>query len=343
MLEVTPAKPCALAAVDLGSNSFHLLLARRVGASIQGEERIRETVRLASGLDADGCLDAGTRSRALACLRQFGARLAHLPDDCVRAVGTDSLRRLRDDRFRAAASAALGHEVEIISGQQEAQLIYAAVCSERPADTTPCRVIDIGGGSTELALGAGGQVRAAESLGMGCISFTRSFFADGEIDAHRLDCARRAARERLSATLGQDNWRGKGVPAIGTSGTILGAWRVLQAEERAGDAISRPALDWLLDRAAGAGSIAAIGSAFPSLRPDRRAVFAAGIAILAGVFDALELEEMHTSPQALREGLALELAEQLNAAGAAVDEAVGDASRDTMGNHLAAHAHNKPT
>ncbi|MBW1878846.1 MAG: exopolyphosphatase, partial [Deltaproteobacteria bacterium] len=176
----------ALAAVDLGSNSFHMLVARVVDHEVHVVDRIKERVALAEGLDDNHFLNLEARDRALACLEQFGQRIAHIPPGLVRAVGTNTLRKARNARnFLARAQATLGHPIEIIAGREEARLVYLGVTQSIGGIPERRLVVDIGGGSTECIIGEGFEPTLADSLFMGCVSRTRRFFPEGVLTADR--------------------------------------------------------------------------------------------------------------------------------------------------------------
>ncbi|PZP56927.1 MAG: exopolyphosphatase, partial [Azospira oryzae] len=171
-----------LAAVDLGSNSFRLQVARVVGDQLYPLDSLREPVRLAAGLTHDKRLDEETQARALACLRRFGERLRGLPPHAVRAVGTNTLRVAKNaSQFLKAAEQALGFPIEVVAGREEARLIYLGVAHALPASEDKRLVIDIGGGSTEFIIGRRRQALKLESLYMGCVSWSLRFFPDGKI------------------------------------------------------------------------------------------------------------------------------------------------------------------
>jgi len=208
-----------LAAVDLGSNSFHMIVAGPRDGELVVVDRIREMVRLADGLDARRRLDGAARQRALECLARFGQRIRHLPAANVRVVGTNTLRSARNaGDFLDAAGQALGHDIEIISGLEEARLIYLGV-AHSVADRGRRLVMDIGGGSTELIIGKGFETQDMESLYMGCVSMTRDFFGDGSITRKQLRKAGLAARLELEPHTARFRARGWN-QAIGASGTI---------------------------------------------------------------------------------------------------------------------------
>ncbi len=294
-----------IAAVDLGSNSFHMMVARAAGAELQVVDRLREPVRLAAGLDDDKQLDANARNRALACLEKFGQRLKGLPASRVRVVGTSTLRRMKNRaEFLRAAESALGHSIGIISGREEGRLVYAGVTHGMGLTHARRLVVDIGGGSTEVIVGHGTTPKLMESAAIGCVVHTKEHFGDGEITRKRFAKARLAARRELEFL--ERRYRKAGWDlAIGASGTIRGAWRVMKAKGWCEDEITREALEKCVDMLVDAGHVSKIE--FDGLREDRRPVFAGGLAVLAGVFDSLGLERMQTSERALREGVLYDL------------------------------------
>jgi len=299
-----------VAAVDLGSNSFHMLVAHDNGGHLQVLDRLREPVRLGAGLDERRRLIPSAQTRALACLERFGQRLRGIPSSRVRVAGTNTLRRLQDGAaFIAAAELALGHPIEIISGVEEARLVYQGVTHGLGAARPRRLVVDIGGGSTELIIGRESEPRMMESVSLGCVVHTQRFFADGLITAARMREARLAARVELEFL--ERPYRSAGWDmAIGASGTVRGAWRVMMARGWTDELITRGALEQTLALTVRAGHIARID--FEGLREDRRPVFAGGLAVLAGVFDSLDLQAMETSEHALREGLVYDLLGRLS-------------------------------
>ena len=193
-----PTSPAAavttVAAVDLGSNSFHMVVARPVNGHLTVVDRLREQVRLASGLSADNRLDDAAQQRAIACLERFGQRLRDMPPGSVRAVGTNTLRKARNsDAFLEAAAVALGHPIEIISGLEEARVIYLGVSHSVPDTQGRRLVMDIGGGSTELIVGEHFEPLYMDSLYMGCVSVSQAYFGDGTISAKAMRRAEIAA------------------------------------------------------------------------------------------------------------------------------------------------------
>ncbi|MCA3149640.1 MAG: Ppx/GppA family phosphatase, partial [Rhodocyclaceae bacterium] len=208
-----------LAAVDLGSNSFHLQVARVVGEQVYPLDSLREPVRIGAGLGADKRLDEAAQQRGLNALRQFGERLRGMPIDAVRAVGTNTLRVAKNAKeFLARAEAALGFPIEVVAGREEARLIYLGVAHGLPPSPAPRLVVDIGGGSTECIIGVGLEPRKLESLYMGCVSFSMRHFADGRLSKSNFRAAETAAGTELE-TIRKAFRHGEWMHAIGSSGT----------------------------------------------------------------------------------------------------------------------------
>lgn len=301
-----PDTPTAIAAVDLGSNSFHMIVARTREGQLHVLDRLREPVRLAAGLTPDGRLEPVARARALDCLARFGERVRDLPQGAVRAVGTNTLRLAgRDAGFLDEARKALGHPIEVISGYEEARLIYQGVARSLAAGADGARrlVLDIGGGSTELILGEGDHPRLLESLYMGCVSMSERFFPDGRIDK----AAMQAAMLDAARALEEVEWRYRRLgwdEAIGASGTVKAARAIIEAEGW-DEGLTAKGLKKLRKALISAGRVDRLRLA--GLSEDRRPVIAGGVAILSAVFKGLGLERMRVSSGALREGLLYDL------------------------------------
>ncbi len=305
-----PQSADTLAAIDLGSNSFHLLVARLENDQLQVLDRHKEMVRLAGGLDERNRLDPATRARALACLRRFGQRLQGLPPENVRVVGTNTLRRARNAaEFVAEAEQAVGHEIEIISGREEARLIYLGVAHSLPSEPARRLVVDIGGGSTEVILGEGFETRLRESLSMGCVSMTRRFFADGRITAEAWQGAVTHAELALLPLIRPYTEAGWAV-AVGSSGTMRSVAQVQQAMGWSEGGITAAGLRRLRKALLAAGRID--GLSLDGLSEERRPVFVGGAAIVYAVFEAFRLDHMGVAAGALREGVVYDLAGRLH-------------------------------
>jgi exopolyphosphatase/guanosine-5'-triphosphate,3'-diphosphate pyrophosphatase len=299
------SSPESLAAVDLGSNSFHMVVARLVDSEPAMIDRIREQVQLRAGLDADRRLTRDARDRALACLDRFGQRLRGMPGAHVRVVGTNTLRRAKNAaEFLEEAEAALGHPIEILSGAEEARLIYLGVSHTSAAEEGSRLVVDIGGGSTECILGVKFEPRYFQSLEMGCVSFTQAFFPDGSITRKRFDEAETAARLELRRHQRKFRQKGWG-SAFGASGTIRAVRDVLRANEWSEAGITPDGLKRLRRELLDAGHVDRIE--LDGLKGERAPVFAGGVAILTSVFSSLKLERMEVSSGALREGVLYDL------------------------------------
>jgi len=269
-------------------------------------DRIRETVRLAEGLSDSGDLLPDARARAVDCLSRFGERLRNMQAASVRAAGTSTIRRAREDTdFMAEAESALGHPIEVISGLEEARLIYNGVTHSLPPHDGLRLVLDIGGGSTELILGQGVEPRALESVHLGCVSMTERFFGDGSITAKAFDKARVAARLELRPV--KAFFRGtEQIESIGTSGTIRSTERV--ASELGiidSHSLNPGVLEKLIARVTDCESIDNLS--LPGLSERRAQVWPGGLAILAELLSVLRVNELKVSDGALREGLLYDL------------------------------------
>jgi exopolyphosphatase/guanosine-5'-triphosphate,3'-diphosphate pyrophosphatase len=303
MSESFPIPDESYAAVDLGSNSFHLVIAKDEAGDLVVVDRMRDMVQLALGLDKKQRLTEDARRTALECLRRFGERIGHMPEANVRAVGTNTLRRARNAaKFLLEAEAALGHPIETISGVEEARLIYIGVTHGQTDPSSRRLVLDIGGGSTELIVGEAFTPLALESLYMGCASMTREAFPDGKITAKRWDTAVLAALQEFEPV--QSRFRALGwTQAVGASGTVRSVAHVAREAGWIDDEITVKALRKLRDALVGAGHVEAIAA----LSERRGRVFPGGAAILTAAFEALSIERMIVSDVALREGLLVDL------------------------------------
>ena len=299
-----------LAAVDIGSNSFRL----EIGHLPQGRYRridyFKETVRLGAGLDANGMLSEDAAQRGLACLRHFAARLAGVAASQVRAVATQTLREARNRNvFLLRAQEALGFPIEVISGREEARLIYAGVAHLQPSDASRL-VVDIGGRSTELILGQGRLPQTAESFGVGCVSLSLRYFEGGQISAAGFRAAQVAAGAELEEGLqpfAPERWE----HALGASGTAGAVSQLLQAAGVSDGRITPAGLRWCIERCVAAGHIDRIE--IPGLKPDRRAVLPGGLAILYTLAAQFRIESLWPAKGALRQGVIVDLHDRLRA------------------------------
>ena len=293
------------AAIDLGSNSFHMLVARVEAGQLKVIDRLRESVRLGGGLAADNRLTREAMDRALEALARFGQRLRELPPGNVRAVGTNTLRKARNARdFIAEARAVLGHDIDIVSGYEEARLIYLGVAHTLADDDRRRLVVDIGGGSTELIIGERFEPRLMESLHIGCVSLMQSCFPEGKLSNRRVNDAVLAARMELEPI--ESNFRDQGWErAVGASGTIRAIERVVTEAGWSDYGITRDGLRRLRGSLVETGRVARLR--YASLSRDRAEIFPGGVAVLLGVFEALGIERMEAADGAMREGLLYDL------------------------------------
>lgn len=298
-----------LAAVDLGSNSFHLLIGRvsdsSLGHQIYPLDSLKEVVRLAAGLGPDKRLDAASQAKALVTLQRFGERLRSFSPDRVRAVATNTFRVAKNGaEFLKTAEAALGFPIEIIAGREEARLIYTGVAHSMPCDGQKRLVIDIGGGSTEFIVGLDYEPRVMESVYVGCVRFSQEFFPNGQITRPAMKAAVLAAREAIQVirqTFLAEGWS----RAVGSSGTAKAIAEVLTANRLSDDGITAPGLDALRAILIDAGH--AEKADLQGMKSDRLPVFAGGVAIMSAIFDELEITRMHYGEGALRLGVLYDL------------------------------------
>lgn len=291
-----------LAAVDLGSNSFHMVVARYLLGQLRVVDRLRETVRLAEGLDSRGGLDPAVRQRAVECLARFGERLRDIPPRRVRAIATNTVRSLAHPQsFLMPAEGALGHPIEVVSGREEARLVYLGVAHSHPSKPGELRlVIDIGGGSTECIIGSGFEAIERESLQLGCVASTRRFFPTGRLSRRKWQDALTEATaefQQFTGTYLALGWH----DAIGSSGTNKAIGDICAAMKLTKGAVTAPALAQVRDRLLEADFIDDID--LPGLSAERRPVIAGGVLVLEAAFAALHLERMQVSKAAMREGI----------------------------------------
>lgn len=297
--------PNSIAAVDIGSNSFHMVVADTTRGHIKVVDKMREMVRLAAGLGPDNRLCDEVVARAVECLQRFGERLRDFDADSVRVVGTNTLRKVRNaEDFRARAEAALGYPIEVIAGREEARLIYLGVSHGLQDESDRRLVIDIGGGSTELILGRHFDPLIMESLHMGCVGLSSTHFADGKITDTRMQTAELRARQELEPI--EESYLKQGWQSvIGASGTNLAIRDVIAANGWSKDGITGTSLERLRDVLIESSHVDNI--TLPGLSEERRPVFPGGVAILLGIFRTFGIDHMRVSSSALREGLLYDL------------------------------------
>jgi exopolyphosphatase/guanosine-5'-triphosphate,3'-diphosphate pyrophosphatase len=305
---VPRSTPNIAAALDLGSNSFHMIVARIEEGQLAVIDRLRDAIRLADGIDSDGNITPETMTAAVSCLERFGQRLADFPPGSVRAVGTNTLRNCgNSEEFLNKAEAALGHPIDIIAGVEEARLIYLGVSQSLAINDQNRLVMDIGGSSTELIIGHGYTPEYMESMEMGCVSVSRRFFPDGVVTPKRIDKARIFCLTELEPHI--SNFLGLGwQEAIGASGTIRSVQKVITAAGWSTGDITKDCLKEILDAFIDAGEIDLVK--LDGLTDERRPVFIGGVIIMLATFEALGIKSMAVSDRALREGLLHDMLER---------------------------------
>lgn len=301
-----PQSGC-LAAIDLGSNSFHLIITQVDQGRIRPIHTQSERVQLGEAADS-GELTQAAIGRGLACLEQFKQLLDETAPHPIRVVGTHALRRAKNRRdFIDPAEALLGIPIEVLQGEEEARLIYTGVAHTLSDNQRHHLVIDVGGGSTEFILGSGAKPLHLESLPLGCVSYGETFFSGGEITAARFDAACHQATQEVSALyprFSQNPWE----ETIGASGTLIALERIIVAAGWRSSGIDLASLSALRQKLLSFHRVGDIDLA--GLSAHRKAVVAAGLAITQGLFEGLRLEAMSTSTSALREGVIHDLLAQ---------------------------------
>lgn len=293
--------PELVAAVDLGSNSFHMIVCSVHKGQLKTLDRLREMVRLASGLNDKKILDEPTQQRALACLERFGQRIQNFPEGNVRIVGTNTLRTAKNSRqFLQKAERAIGYPIHIISGIEEARLIYQGVAHSLQSNANRRLVMDIGGGSTEYIIGTNSDPAQKESLRMGCVTVSNQFFTDGAISSRRFKQAQIFVNQQLNTyrnLFNHNRWD----EAIGASGSIRSIRKVLLATEWSKGGITLAGLEKLKQHVLNCKHVSELD--LPELDQERLPVFMGGLVILYTTFKTLDIDKMSVSDGALREGL----------------------------------------
>jgi exopolyphosphatase/guanosine-5'-triphosphate,3'-diphosphate pyrophosphatase len=303
--------PHLLAAIDIGSNSFRLEIAELQRGRYKRVDYLKETVRLGGGLDEQGLLTPEATLRGLDCLQRFATRLKGFASNQVRAVATQTLREARNrDAFLALANETLGHTIEVISGREEARLIYQGVSRLQPSEL-PRLVIDIGGRSTEMILGHGRMTTCAESFRIGSVSLSLKHFGDGMFNRAAFRAAQIEAGAELEEALipfARTNWR----EALGSSGTVGAISQILSANGVTDGSITPQALRWCIEQCIKAGHIDALQLA--GLKPDRKAVLGGGLSILYTLAMHFDIEVIRPAKGALRQGVIFDLEDRHEAA-----------------------------
>jgi exopolyphosphatase/guanosine-5'-triphosphate,3'-diphosphate pyrophosphatase len=294
-----------LAAVDLGSNSFRLEIGSFDHGQLRRTEYIKETVRQGNGLDANRNLTHEAMQRGWECLARFSERLAGFRKTQVRAVATQTLREARNrDEFLVRACKILGFPIDVISGREEARLIYQGVAHMLPQSSERRLVVDIGGRSTEIIIGKGLDARMMESYRVGSVAWSMKYFPEGQFSNRAFETAEIAAKAVLEDAVNAYH-AGEWDVAYGSSGTVGAVGDVLAASGRPAGVVTREGLDWLLERLLKAQSADRVK--LDGMKDDRRAVIGGGVSVLRAVFDLLDIDEMQAALGALRHGVLYDL------------------------------------
>lgn len=293
------------AAIDLGSNSFHLAIGSLSHGELRWQQRISEKVQLALGIDEYNHLDDASKNRALACLNRFKKMVSQIPPENLKIVGTNALRIIRDnDHFLFQIEHIFNKHVDIISGREEARLIYLGVSHTNPASQQSRLVIDIGGGSTEFIIGQQFSALLTESLHMGCVTFKKKYFSNGQLNQSNFNQAISASQQQvqhISKKYQKQGWE----TALGTSGSVKSIFSALQSINRQTDVITLQDLTTLVDHLIHCGHIENIKLSL--LKPERHPIFPSGLSILIGAMKQLNIAKLHYSEGALKEGLIYDL------------------------------------
>ncbi len=307
--QVSTQESQLLAAIDLGSNSFHMVVSSVEQGELRPIDIMSEKVQLAAGLDSNDMLSDEAQQRGLDCLSRFAQRIVDLPRAAVKVVGTNALREARNSSdFIDQAEKLLEVPLEIIAGREEARLIYLGVSHTLADDHGNRLVVDIGGGSTEFIIGERFEPIELESLHMGCVSYTKQFFPQGEISAKAFRQAQTAAMRELLPI--QDSYCTLGWnSSVGASGTIKAVRNACVHLGLCDDGISRDALFRLRDYILKYEHVDQLD--IEVIKPERRQVLPAGLAVLCALFESLNIRHMAYSDGALREGLLYDMAGRL--------------------------------
>ncbi len=306
-----PASPSSvIAAVDLGSNSFHMVVAQDQHGQLKVIDRIREMVRLGAGLDSSGKLSKESQERAIECLQRFGQRLQEMHANSVRVVGTNTFRLVKNSaEFIQQAEEALGHPIQVISGVEEARLIYQGIIHAIAGPDEKWLVIDIGGGSTEVIIGEKGKPLLMESVQMGCVAISKKFFTHGELSKKNFKKALIAAKMQLQPIVSEVKKLGWGY-TVGTAGTIRTIAELMREFELSDLGITSKGINTLIEKMQEAENINNVN--FGALDKERKPVFAGGLVVLKAIFAELGIKRMVASEGGLREGLLFDLAGRIH-------------------------------
>ena len=297
-----------LAAIDLGSNSFRLEIGRFEHEQLQRVEYIKETIRQGNGLDKDRNLSADAMQRGWDCLARFSERLTGFQKRQVRAVATQTLREARNrDVFLAKGKKILGFPIDVVSGKEEARLIYLGVSHLLHQSPERRLVIDIGGRSTELILGKGYTAQTMESYRVGSVTWSMKYFSDGQVSKeafHHAEVAAKAVLDEALGTYANRHWDN----VYGSSGTVGAIGDILVGLGYSAHAITRKGLLQVKDILQKSGRMDRV--MLVGLKDDRRAVLCGGLSVLMALFDLLSMDTLLVAEGALRQGVLYDMVER---------------------------------
>lgn len=306
----SPETPSVIAAVDLGSNSFHMVVAHDQHGQLKIIDRIREMVRLGAGLDDSGRICEEAQERAIKCLQRFGQRMQEMHAHSVRVVGTNTFRHAKNNSgFVQRAEEALGHPIQVISGVEEARLVYHGTTHSITGPHGKWLVVDIGGGSTEVIIGEQREPILMESVQMGCVGMSQRFFEQGGLEKKRFKNALVEAKLQLQPIIASVKKLGWNY-VVGTAGTIRTIDQLMRELGLSDRGITYGGIQALIAELKAAGQMDNVQ--FNSLAAERKPVFAGGLVVLKAIFSELGIGEMMTSEGGLREGLLLDLAGRIH-------------------------------
>ncbi|MFM7801315.1 MAG: exopolyphosphatase [Limnohabitans sp.] len=294
-----------LAAIDLGSNSFRLEICRFNNGLFQRFEYLKEAVRQGSGLDQERNLSQASMEKGWECLARFAEKLSGFDKSQVRAVATQTLREAKNAKlFLDKAHQILGFPIEVVSGREEARLIYQGVARLLPLSNERRLVIDIGGRSTEFIIGQSKNALQLESYRLGSVASSMKYFANGDLTLAAFQKAEVAAKAILEEALpifGKDAWD----IAYGSSGTVSAVCEILTQAGWPADRVTPEGISWLKGQLIRIGHVDRLK--IDGLKEERRSVIGGGLSVLAALLELFNIKELMVTPGALRHGVLYDL------------------------------------
>ena len=298
-----------LIAIDIGSNSFHMLITKIDHSELRPIDALSEKIQLGAGLH-DGKLSVASIKNGLACLSRFREMLSGLSNINVRAVGTNALRKAKNRQdFIEPAQEILGVPIEVIYGREEARLVYLGAAHSLADDSSSRLIIDIGGGSTEFIIGQKFEPLILDSLQIGCVSFAEKYFPEGKITEKAFQAAYDAAAleiSHISSKFLAAGWR----DCVGTSGTLQSIETIAITNGWTKTGIHLETLQQLKEHIFTFSDFDKV--TIEGLNENRRNVIVTGVAISLAIFSKMNITSMKISKGALREGVVYDLLGRLS-------------------------------